>query len=507
LVSLVGEIVGDKIKIMKINKLLVFFWLILLFLVFLLRLPSLFEPFTYGDEGIYLTLGLAIRKGLILYRDIHDNKPPLLYLLAALVGNFANFRTLLFGWTLWTLLVFFKLAKKIFPKDQKSVFISTFIFAILISLHTFEGNIANAENFLILPTLGGILLVLEKMKSQNLFLAGVAFSLATLFKVPAAFDFLAVLVFLGFIFLRNKKSHFPLLISSSSLLIAGFLLPISITLLYFLAKGALNYYLEAAFFQNIPYLTSWGSSSQRNFNLLQSGLLLRGVLLFTTYCFLFTISKKISQNFLLIILWFSSSLFAALLSSRPYPHYLIQVLPSLSFLAAFALVGKIRLEKTLAFFSFFIFGFSFLVFHFWSYPNIPYYQNFYQYAFGQKSKNQYFADFDQKASKIYQTAEFITSHTLPQQRIFVWGNEPYLYALSRRLPPGRYTVAYHIIDFNGEEETFKAIEQRKTKLVVTAPVVGHSFPALERLLASEYIKIEEIGEFKLFLKTSEIRNP
>ena len=40
-----------------------------------------------------MTLGNAFRKGLVFYRDIHDNKPPLLYLLAALsFGHFYLFR-------------------------------------------------------------------------------------------------------------------------------------------------------------------------------------------------------------------------------------------------------------------------------------------------------------------------------------------------------------------------------------------------------------------------------
>ena len=50
----------------------------------LLRIPSLFDPVYYGDECIYLTLGQAFNRGLVFYRDIHDNKPPLLYLVAAL---------------------------------------------------------------------------------------------------------------------------------------------------------------------------------------------------------------------------------------------------------------------------------------------------------------------------------------------------------------------------------------------------------------------------------------
>ena len=57
-------------------------------LYLLLKLPSLFEPYWYGDEGVTITVGMAIKRGLLLYRDVYDNKPPLLYLLASLVdGN------------------------------------------------------------------------------------------------------------------------------------------------------------------------------------------------------------------------------------------------------------------------------------------------------------------------------------------------------------------------------------------------------------------------------------
>ena len=57
------------------------FWFLLIvsFFFFILRFPSLFEPYWYGDEGIYQVLGMVIRKGGLLYRDIWDNKPPFLY--------------------------------------------------------------------------------------------------------------------------------------------------------------------------------------------------------------------------------------------------------------------------------------------------------------------------------------------------------------------------------------------------------------------------------------------
>ena len=59
---------------------------VVIFLIIILRVPSIFEPYWYGDEGIYLTIGNALAQGETLYRDIHDNKPPFIYLLALRAG-------------------------------------------------------------------------------------------------------------------------------------------------------------------------------------------------------------------------------------------------------------------------------------------------------------------------------------------------------------------------------------------------------------------------------------
>src|SRR3990167_10011079 len=89
---------------------------IVLLIVTLLRIPSLFEPHWYGDEGIYLTLGMAVRQGLTLYRDIHDNKPPLLYLVAAVAGTQFWFKFILMLLHLTTIVAFYHLSRLLFQK-------------------------------------------------------------------------------------------------------------------------------------------------------------------------------------------------------------------------------------------------------------------------------------------------------------------------------------------------------------------------------------------------------
>ena len=89
--------------------------LILLALIVLLRIPSFFEPYSYGDEMIYLSLGEGIRQNIPLYKGIHDNKPPLLYITAAAAGSLFWFKAILTIWNLITIFLFWKLSTILFP--------------------------------------------------------------------------------------------------------------------------------------------------------------------------------------------------------------------------------------------------------------------------------------------------------------------------------------------------------------------------------------------------------
>src|SRR3990167_489453 len=104
-------------------------WLVLvLALIFLFRIPSFFEPFYYGDEMIYLSLGEGIKRGLTLYKDVFDHKPPLIYFTAALAGNVFWFRAILAGWMLATTVIFWKLVNTLFAKNEKVVKVAVSVF-------------------------------------------------------------------------------------------------------------------------------------------------------------------------------------------------------------------------------------------------------------------------------------------------------------------------------------------------------------------------------------------
>lgn len=476
-------------NLLESHKVLVFF----LLFTFILRIPSLFEPYWYGDEGVYLTLGLAVRRGLVLYRDIHDNKPPLLYWLAAVAENLFWFKFLLLSASLAAVALFYKLSHLVFSQSKKAVLLACSLFVLLTTLPLLEGNIANAENFLILfTTLGFLLLILkDKITSGMAVLIGFCFSIAILFKVPAGADFGAVFFFLLFFQDKNpKKIIFPLFI--------GLIIPIFFVTLYYFLRGAFTQFITAAFLQNIGYLSSWETGTHAS-NGLPVGLISRGLLVLGTSGVLFCLRKKLPNFFILCVLWFSFSMFGATLSARPYAHYLLETAPSLSLILAFLAIKTKIWEKTiiLGVVATLIIGIAY--FRFWFYSPITYYQNFIDFAFGFQTKTQYFNRFNPSVNRNYKVSDYLSSRTKNSDRIFVWGDEPFIYALSRRLPAGRYTVAYHVIDFRGQAETATALASQKPIFIVKIIGEKKQFPEMDKIIEKDYKLIATIDDADIYL--------
>jgi hypothetical protein len=476
-------------------------WVVLILaIVFLLRIPSFFEPFYYGDEMIYLNLGNAMKRGMVLYRDIHDNKPPLLYLLASISGNVFWFRAILAGWMMATIAIFWKLAQALFPKNNWITKTATVTFAVLTTIPLLEGQIANAEVFMIGPTIAAFYILLtRKLIAKNLLLAGLLFSISTLFKVPAAFD-IGTIVFLWVYTIHARKSGITGFFKNSVILAAGFLLPIIATLVWYAAKGAFQEYFIAAFLQNIGYLSSWrGSAVVEPFLVRNGPLLLRGGILLSGLSLLFIFKKRLTWQFAFIVAWVLFSLFAATLSERPYPHYLMQVVPAVSLLVG-VLVAAQSLEQSLTLVPLFLIVLAAIRFQFWYYPTTSYYQHFVSFISGRTSHEEYLKSFDPMSPRNYAIAEFLASSSTKDDPIFVWGDSPAIYVLSNRLPPLKYVATYHIIDFSSQEEVFQKLEAKKPKFIIVLPD-SPDFPILPALLQRNYILIEDIEGAKIWKVT------
>jgi 4-amino-4-deoxy-L-arabinose transferase-like glycosyltransferase len=237
--------VGDFLHLPDIPNWLV----VILAMVFTLRIPSFFEPYFYGDEMVYLTLGQGIRQGMTLYKGIYDNKPPLLYITAAIAGNLFWFKVILAFWSLVTIIIFFKLAKLLFEKNEKAQKLSTLLFALLTTLPLLEGLTINSELFMIVFTIAALLILLNKnLSKKGILFSGVLFGLGALFKIPAAFD-LPVIIF--FWIITEGFGNWKKIFGKTLILGIGFVIPILLTFVWYFAKGALPDYIKAAFLQNI----------------------------------------------------------------------------------------------------------------------------------------------------------------------------------------------------------------------------------------------------------------
>ena len=486
--------------------------ILILLLVVVLRIPSLFEPYWYGDEGIYLALGQGFRKGLVFYRDIHDNKPPLLYFLAAIAGNVFYFRLMLIIWFGAAVALFFKLMQKLLPKNSVAWYLSTLLMIVLTTLT--EGNIANAEIFIVLPVVWGMLICYQEIKKpkkkQQLTKwsgAGLLFSAGFLLKVPAAFDFLAVVVWLMFF----EKTKITQIIQGFKdkkvwLLGLGFGLPIVVSTIYYFFMGAGERYLRSALMQNIGYLASWSTGEHSSGFASQSGLIIRfGLLVIALVGFWFVSKRtKLSSGGKLMVIWFLMGLFGALLSERPYPHYLIQIAVPGSILVSYFLFGGRKAMKLVVLGVVLITGWYYYQIRFWHYPVTPYYQNFIEYTMGKKSLENYRSYFDWRVNQTYKLAEYLRQKTTEEDRIFIWGDEPYVYALAERLPVGRYTVAYHVLDFGGYEETLVAFSEHKPKVVIVMEYEDREFPEFFNRLATDYVEAAKIDQAVIYHRVNGI---
>ena len=107
-------------------------------------------------------------------------------------------------------------------------------------------------------------------------------------------------------------------------------------------------------------------------------------------------------------------------------------------------------------------------FHF--YPlrkTIGYYQNVVTFLNGKKDLTSYQSFFDRKTPRDYALASFIKSLTTSSDQIFIWGDSAQIYSLADKLPPSKYTVAYHITqNKNGIENMQQTLDQVKPKYII-----------------------------------------
>lgn len=497
----------------KINRWL----LVVLGLIILVRLPSFFEPYFDGDEGVYYILGQMIQRGAVLYRDIWDNKTPLLYLIYALSPTLLWVKFSATVCVLGTSLGVFALAKKILA-DKNSLYslLATLLTGVLLSLPALAGNTANAELYFTFPIIWGAFIIYDKFLSvpvrvhgifKYLILLGLLAAIAFNLKVPAVLDFgglfVAVSIF-RWLAVRDYslKNIFQYMVGEIRFYLpigVAFALPLLGFVAYFYSQQALNDFLVAAFAQNSTYVSVYTGALGR----LTSPLVLHAlILLLAVGVFTLLLARKlISREFFLLGVWLGFSVFAALLSGRPYPHYFLQNIAPLVLLVFYCLSYFRKYWRGLV-----VLGVTVVsIFRLFGSPDISsanwsYYGNFFDYISERKTFDQYVSYFGQDNWEAYQMATFLTQHTGPNDPVFVWGENDYMYVLSHRPPVTKFIRAHHLttVDPKNYELIMQRLIKYEPKYIFISRPVQFAFPQLEVFVHKNYREVTFFGSFYLY---------
>lgn len=476
---------------------------ILLF-IFVMRFPSLFEPFWYGDEGIFAAVARNLNLGGVLYDTAWDNKPPMIYLTYQAIFKFLGVS--MFWLRLVTIIAVISTAAIIYEIAEamigiKRALAAAFAFGLLTSLRLIEGNLALTEIYMILPiALAMMVAVKRKFDYLSLFVAGLLFAIGSLYKQVGALEAAALGIYLFFI-----SDNFFSFIKKGFVLTLGFTVPYAAAVVYFAPKNLLHEYIFAAYTYYQIYLDE--SPQYQIFINISKILPIAAV-----FCYGLWKKYKLKKvdDGQLFILWAAFSLLGSYFSGRTYGHYLVQAVPAVSLLIA-SISWPLKLNRARIVFaaSFFIPLFILTRLLFSDFISggpinqIKYWGNFIAYAYGNKGLSEYNDFFDGNVNTIMALADSIEQSGLRGETIYIWGDFPWLYAIADAWNPSRYVTSFHVFGVpNGKEEVMHDIDAKLPALIIKSEHSIGYFEKLEMLIATRYTLVAKVETAEVYRRSN-----
>lgn len=477
----------------------------ILFLTFFLRFPSLFEPFWYGDEGIFAAVGRNLNQGGVLYQTAWDNKPPMIYLTYQAI--FKLFGVSMF-WlhlaaavvVLATAAVIYEIAQEVM--GEKRALVATLVFGILTSLRLIEGDLALTEIFMILPiSLAMMIAIKRKFDYKSLFVAGALFAIASLYKQVGALEAAALGLFLFF-----ESGNFVEFLKKGIVLFLGFLVPYLATVAYFYPKHLVGDYIFAAYTYYRIYLNE--SPRYAVFINIAKYLPVFAALLYGLYK---KIRFKKVELWHLFLLWMAFSFLGSYFSGRTYGHYLVQATPATALLVASFSITRIKIDKAKIIFALtFFLPLLFLTRLIFSdfltggpINQIRYWNNFVSYASGREDVGSYNDYFDRNVNTIMALSDFLSARKANDASVYIWGDMSWLYAIANIHNPSRYVTSFHVFGVpNGKGEVAAALNNNPpTYIIKPQSSIGY-FEGLEKLISNEYTFVAKINGAEIYARES-----
>jgi 4-amino-4-deoxy-L-arabinose transferase-like glycosyltransferase len=476
------------------------------------RLPSLFDPPWVNDEGTYFAVAQAMAHGYRLYDGVWENKPPALYLVYSAIyhsfgPNLLALRILTAAVVL-TLVAYSWRLTAWFCGSEWAV-TGSFAVGLLFGVPFLEGTTGNAEVFVALLAAAAVDATLIRGRPV---IGGALIGLAVLFKVVAAFDGVAIGFALLFAMAAASGQQPSTLVDSRPLTpprvkaFAGFVLAggaiVLVACVSTLVAGDLGAMVRNAFLYDIGYVGTGNGGG------VPWALFAKVVSL--VLAVLWARGKSFP------VLWLVFATFGALFSGRIFGHYLLQpVVPAVLAVillashlgvsprrAPFALVSAFVMTAVAAAVAGGVLartqGSSILT------SRLQYYANVVRLATGSESYDVYRSQIDDHVARNEALAADV--RTLPPGTLLVWGNTPWIYVLSHRLPATAYTSSLRDPEVPGETSTLRlALRQRTPQVVV---VISPALPALgtaREAIHNSYERVGSVGNAAVFVSSTRSR--
>jgi Dolichyl-phosphate-mannose-protein mannosyltransferase len=442
---------------------------------FAFRLPSLLEPAWYSDEGTYADIGRALLHGAVLYRDVWDNKPPVMYWLAAGVISVAGADALAFAVVLCLVVTASAVATWRLARRGGGVAAATvaaLLLIVLMSLPNLQGDVLNAELVGAAAVLWAMaLLTGERPRRWQAVLAGGLLAFAFLAKAVFIVD-VGAAVAIPIWWARSNRESWRSGLPVVRQVAAGLLAVLAVAVIVVATTGSIGGLIDVLLRQDVDYvqltngpggsiLTTITAGSRIVFTLL---LLLRvAVPLIGLGLAAWWASRKGYFWAAVLAWWLGCDVAGAMVSDRGFPHYVQQAVGPLAIGAALIAValwrrrGLARPAAVLA------------VLLTWpvlelalvlpraevafaeSRPFPPlevdgfrtsqvgqYYRLSWDKLTGKVSKQTYESFFPTDLVRRRTVVDLFRQNSRPGDRVFVWGIVHWAYAFSDRQPAGRY---------------------------------------------------------------------
>jgi hypothetical protein len=405
------------------------------------------------DEGEYAYIAQQMLKGVPPYVSAYSMKLPGIYVVYAMIMSvFGQTQTGihlgLLVFNAGTIFVTFLLARRFFGSVAGVMAGGVYALASMISQVT--GLWANAEHFVVLPALVGLLLICkadDKIGYVRLLIAGLLFGLAFIIKQHGIFFALFAALYLLYSGLRNKPIKWIKVIVAQIVFAAGAVTPFVLVCFFFWRNGTFDKFWFWTFTYARKYATSlslsyaWATLNE------QMGLILKESypiwLLAIAGLFAVIIIKRYRQWAVFTIGLFVFSFLAICPGFYFRGHYFIFLLPAVAILAGAAfsaidgLFSKImpvlpRVVITGAI------GFGIV-----------------GYSLYQEREYLFELSPEDVCRKVYganpfpeslQIAEFIRNNTGPNDTVAVVGSEPQIYFYSGRRSATSYIYTYPLME-------------------------------------------------------------